>query len=107
MQAGTTLAPGQSEPVRTVITDPVTAGPWTATITLTSGLLSETYTAPLTFPDTPGAAPAAAASPQDPSTDHTALTYLIITGCALLFAAALLLLIRRRRSRKHRLRTAV
>jgi hypothetical protein len=54
---GTTLAPGQSEPVTTAITDPVDAGPWNATISLQSGLLSQTYTAEVTFPDTPGSSP--------------------------------------------------
>jgi hypothetical protein len=60
---GTTLAPGQSEPVRTVITDAVPDGPWNATVELKSGLLDEKYQASITFPSSPGFSPAAAARP--------------------------------------------
>ncbi|MFD0636594.1 peptidase [Catenulispora yoronensis] len=58
---GTTLAPGQSEPVRVVITDPVPDGPWNATIELRSGLLDKTSRALITFPHTTGVSAAATA----------------------------------------------
>ncbi|ONH62115.1 hypothetical protein CcI49_01485 [Frankia sp. CcI49] len=51
---GTTIAPGESDPV-TVFLDPlVPAGPWKATITLRSGLVENTISARIRFPDRPG-----------------------------------------------------
>ncbi|MEU6402211.1 hypothetical protein [Streptomyces sp. NPDC046985] len=54
VQLGTTLAPGQSEPVTVPVTDQVADGPWQATIHLKSGLYEETYRAAVTFPRHPG-----------------------------------------------------
>jgi len=48
---GTTIAPGTTESVTIVVTDGVEEGPWTATLAVTSGLLTETFDAELTFPD--------------------------------------------------------
>jgi hypothetical protein len=93
---GTTLAPGQSEPVTTAITDPVDAGPWNATISLQSGLLSQIYTAEVTFPDTAGSSPAVTAYPQDSDGNHIVLITLVSLG-VLLFMALLLFLIWRRK----------
>jgi hypothetical protein len=62
-QLGTTLAPGQSEPVWFVLTDQVGDGPWNATVTLRSGLNQQTFRAQITFPLAPGTGPAAAAHP--------------------------------------------
>ncbi|MFE1855547.1 hypothetical protein ACFYYI_04670 [Streptomyces sp. NPDC002387] len=50
VQLGTTLAPGQSEPVTVLVTDQVANGPWKATLHLKSGLYEETYRARITFP---------------------------------------------------------
>ncbi|WP_406171889.1 peptidase [Streptomyces sp. NBC_00996] len=50
VQLGTTLAPGQSEPVTVPVTDQVANGPWKATLNLKSGLYEETYRARITFP---------------------------------------------------------
>ncbi|MGW7674447.1 COG1470 family protein [Streptomyces sp. NPDC054775] len=50
VQLGTTLAPGQSEPVTVVVTDQVANGPWKATLHLKSGLHEETYRARISFP---------------------------------------------------------
>ncbi|GAB7184443.1 hypothetical protein ATKI12_4274 [Kitasatospora sp. Ki12] len=51
---GTTLAPGDTAPV-TVLLDPrLPDGPWTAHLTLVSGLVKRTATATLTFPVSPG-----------------------------------------------------
>ncbi|MDT7538008.1 MAG: hypothetical protein QOI82_1593 [Actinomycetota bacterium] len=52
---GTTLAPGQTEPVTVVLGKSITGGPWTARLTLTSGLLERRAEAKLTFPDAAGA----------------------------------------------------
>jgi len=62
-QLGTTLAPGQSEPVWFLPTSQVTDGPWNATVTLHSGLIQQAYHATITFPRGPGIAPSAAARP--------------------------------------------
>jgi hypothetical protein len=53
---GTTLAPGQTEPVTVVLGKSIRGGPWTARLTLTSGLLSRRVEGLLTFPDAAGAA---------------------------------------------------
>ncbi|MFF7190039.1 hypothetical protein ACFZAR_33530 [Streptomyces sp. NPDC008222] len=50
VELGTTLAPGQSEPVTVVVTDQVANGPWKATLRLRSGQYEETYRARITFP---------------------------------------------------------
>jgi hypothetical protein len=62
-QLGTTLAPGQSEPVWFTLTSQMTDGPWNATVTLHSGLSQQTFRAKITFPRGPGTAPPAAARP--------------------------------------------
>ena len=52
---GTTLAPGDTEPVTIVLDDAIRGGPWTATLTLRSGLLERRARAVITFPDAAGA----------------------------------------------------
>jgi len=47
----TTLAPGESGEVSVTLDDALPNGPWDATLTLTSGLLSEEASATFTFPD--------------------------------------------------------
>ena len=47
----TTLAPGESGKVSVTLDDALPNGPWNATLTLTSGLLSEEASATITFPD--------------------------------------------------------
>ena len=51
---GTTLAPGDTEPVLVTIERAVADGPWTAQLTLRSGLLERRVEAGITFPDAPG-----------------------------------------------------
>ena len=51
---GTTLAPGDTEPVTVVLDKAIRGGPWTARLTLRSGLLERRAEATLTFPDSPG-----------------------------------------------------
>jgi hypothetical protein len=62
-QLGTTLAPGQSEPVWFTLTSQMTDGPWNATVTLHSGLSQQAFRAKITFPHSTGTAPQAAARP--------------------------------------------
>lgn len=54
-QLGTTIAPGQSEPVTVTLNTQVPDGPWKALIHLKSGLTSRTAEATITFPDGAGA----------------------------------------------------
>jgi hypothetical protein len=61
-QLGTTLAPGQSEPVSFVLTSQMADGPWNATVTLGSGLNKQAFRAQITFPRA-GTAPVPAARP--------------------------------------------
>jgi hypothetical protein len=91
VQLGTTLAPGQSEPVRIILTDQVADGPWNATLALQSGLLHETYRAQITFPHRPGTAAAARTQPATtPNSGHRSLlTYALLTA-AMLAAGSLL-----------------
>jgi hypothetical protein len=52
---GTTLAPGQTEPVLVPISSVIADGPWTAQLTLRSGLLERRVGATLMFPSAAGA----------------------------------------------------
>jgi hypothetical protein len=100
-QLGTTVAPGQSEPVTFTLTDQVGDGPWNATVTLRSGLNQETSRARITFPHAAGTAPAAAAHPAGGGLSLA----MILTGAiliALLAAIAVLVIITYRRRGHHR-----
>jgi hypothetical protein len=55
-----TLAPGETGEVSIALDPAIVAGPWTATVVLTSGLLSRTATAEVTFPSSGSAAVVAA-----------------------------------------------
>jgi hypothetical protein len=55
---GTTLAPGETEPVLVPIDAAITDGPWDAQLSLRSGLLVRRVRAGLTFPSVPGTAAA-------------------------------------------------
>jgi hypothetical protein len=100
-QLGTTLAPGQSEPVWFVPTSQVTNGPWNATVTLHSGLTQQAYRAKITFPRGPGTAPAAAARPATGGFGFVAIVTSAIL-IALLVALAALIITSRRRHDKNR-----
>jgi hypothetical protein len=104
VQLGTTLAPGQSEPVKIVLTDQVADGPWNATIALQSGLLHETYRAQIIFPHNPGTAAAAVTQPKTtPDNGHRSLlAYALVaaTILATLLITVLLVVARRRRNKR-------
>jgi hypothetical protein len=51
---GTTLAPGDTEPVTVVLAKAIRGGPWTARLSLKSGLLERRAEAALTWPDASG-----------------------------------------------------
>jgi hypothetical protein len=99
-QLGTTLAPGQSEPVWFMLTSQMTEGPWNATVTLRSGLSQQAFRAQITFPRSPGTAPSAAARPVGGGVGF--VTILVIAILIAMFAAlialtALIITYRRRR----------
>ncbi|MCU1681907.1 MAG: hypothetical protein JWQ81_2646 [Amycolatopsis sp.] len=101
-QLGTTLGPGQSEPVIVRLTDQVLDGPWNATLALHSGLLQQTHQAQITFPNIAGAA---APAPAHPVTANSPAPITAILGGALLIAtmaALALLLAAHRRKVKQR-----
>ncbi|MGW7367146.1 hypothetical protein ACWGI8_27855 [Streptomyces sp. NPDC054841] len=56
VRLGTSLKPGQTEPVTVTVTDQVQDGPWEVSLRLKSGLLEETHKARITFPHGPGIA---------------------------------------------------
>jgi hypothetical protein len=101
-QLGTSLAPGQSEPVWFMPTSQVTNGPWNATVTLHSGLTQQSFRAKITFPLGPGTAPPGAAHP---ATRHFGVIAILIgvIVIALLAALAVVIITHRRRGhqRKH------
>ena len=98
VKLGTTLAPGQSEPVTVPVTDQVADGPWNATIDLKSGLLDETAHARITFPHTPGITEAAVVTSARTPTRSVLIT--VVSAALLLGGAILLTAVRRRR--RHR-----
>jgi hypothetical protein len=89
---GTTIAPGQSEPVTVNLDKQVPDGPWKAQIRLTSGLTSRRAQATIAFPRGPGAAP-----PQ--ATLAAGGRYLIAGAIAALVLLAALLTVRFRNRR--------
>ena len=86
---GTTLAIGDTEPVLIILDDRLPAGPWTAKLTLRSGVTSRTAQAILTFPPTVGQSPAV-------PVDHFTVTWwMIVLAVAGVLLLTLLILIMR------------
>jgi hypothetical protein len=103
-QLGTSLAPGQSEPVWFVLTDQVGDGPWNATVTLRSGLNQQTFRAQISFPHAPGTGPAAAARPASGGIGvYTILISAILVVLLAALAALAIITYRRRRHHKNHL----
>ena len=90
-QLGTTLAPGETEPVRFTLDPQLPAGPWEAAIELRSGLVQETATATITFP-------AAGAAPPVPTNGGAGWTPWLATG--MLLVTVVIAAARRRRHRR-------
>jgi hypothetical protein len=86
---GTTLAPGQSEPVTIPLGTQLPDGPWRATISLTSGFLHESATATIRFPHSTGATITQAQPAAASTSGGGGGRWLIISGiiAALLVAA--------------------
>jgi hypothetical protein len=95
---GTTLAPGQSEPVTVILDKSLPAGPWTARITLQSDLVKRAAKATITFPAADGAVgPPVQAVPVPLSKNRHVLVPLAILLIILAAIGLLLWLWRRRR----------
>lgn len=92
VEVGTTLGPGDTGRVRALISDDITNGPWTATLELHSGLISDTATVELTFPTKVGSSEEVRVV-----TDPTPLIIVGGVFAATLIAFLAWLLIRRRR----------
>jgi hypothetical protein len=94
---GTTLAPGQSEPVTVILDKSLPAGPWTARIVLQSDLEKRAAKATITFPTGDGVVGSPVKAVPDVSSKHQWLVPVAIGLLALLVLALLLWLWRRRR----------
>ena len=77
VKLGTTLAITDTESVQVSVDRQVPAGPWSARITLRSGLLERTARATITFPDT-GLAPAVTATSSRPGWLYPAIAGLLL-----------------------------
>jgi hypothetical protein len=95
---GTTLAPGQSEPVTVILDKSLPAGPWNARIALQSDLIKRAAKATITFPSGDGVVgPPVKAVPVPLSKNRHVLVPLAIVLIVLAAIALLLWLWRRRR----------
>ncbi|GHS88470.1 hypothetical protein AGMMS50218_12400 [Actinomycetota bacterium] len=100
VDAGTTLAPGETAPVVVSVTDDVADGPWDATVDLASGLTLGSGTAQITFPAATGAAPPVTAAVVVDSGMPMILVAAIGVAILLVLALTILVLRRRRRGRR-------
>ncbi|MFB7737040.1 peptidase [Streptomyces sp. NPDC056112] len=96
-KTGTTLAPGDLAEAVVPLDARLPDGPWTAALTLKSGLVEHTSRATITFPTTPGSTGAVAASAarqgRFPTPVVAGLSALVLTALCLLLSKSL----RRRR----------
>jgi hypothetical protein len=99
VQLGTSLAPGQSEPVSIPVTDQVADGPWNATLKLKSGLLDKTFHAKIRFPHGQGITRASAVDGID--TNIPAITVKLLVLLIILLGTALVITTARRRRGRH------
>lgn len=102
---GTTLAPGDTAPVLVPLDAAISGGPWTAVLTLRSGLLERRAQARITFPEGAGATAPPVTAENLPFGQKQRLP--IWTAVGLIFLLALLLLVvgyltSRRRARDRR-----
>ncbi|MCU1626258.1 MAG: hypothetical protein JWP64_1207 [Pseudonocardia sp.] len=96
-QLVSTLAPGQSTMVSISLDQQLPDGPWNANISLTSGLLEESYQARIQFPPNPGAT---APVPAQKSVDNYLGIILIGVLLAALVTVAVLVVVRHRSRQK-------
>lgn len=96
---GTTLAPGQTEPVTVVLDKALPAGPWHARIDLQSDLLTKAAEAVITFPTQDGATAVPVAAKSVPLTRNRNVIVPIALGLLLFLLLLLALVLWRRRAR--------
>jgi len=101
-ELGTTLAPGQSEPVTVKLDKALPAGPWHARIDLRSGLIHRAAEGTITFPSGAGskAAPVKAKAVPLTKNRHVLIPIAIGLILALLIGLILFFLFKRRRRRE-------
>jgi hypothetical protein len=99
---GTTLAPGESEPVTVLLDKALPAGPWHARIELQSDLLKRAAEGTITFPSSAGAKAAPVKAKAVPLTKNRNVVVPVALGLilALLIGLILFLLWKRRRRRE-------
>ena len=90
---GTTLGRGETEPITVKLDEQLPDGPWRAHLEVTSGLLTESARATITFP-TSGTGPTV------PISDGTTMWWWTAAGVILLLLVGLWFLLRRDRSRR-------
>ena len=98
-QVGTTLAPGQSEPVTIPLDKALPAGPWLATLDMKSGLLERKAQATIRFPTGKGAKAAPVAAKSIPLTKNRDVIVPIAIALLLFMLILLFLIWWRRRKR--------
>lgn len=97
---GTTLGPGQSTPVVIPLDRAIRGGPWTATLSLKSGLIERRATAQITFPDEAGEQAPPVEAENLPLRDDPNVVIPIAAGLLGLVALLLLLALLRRRTQR-------
>ena len=99
-ELGTTLAPGQSEPVTVKLDKALPAGPWHARIVLRSGLLQHAAEGTITFPAGAGEKSPPVKAKAVPLTKNRHVLVPIAIGLLLLLLALFLFLLWKRRRRR-------
>jgi hypothetical protein len=99
-QLGTTLAPGQSEPVTVKLDKALPAGPWHARIDLRSGLIERAAEGTITFPSAAGTAAAPVRAKPVPFAKNRNLLVPVALGLIALALIGFILLALLRRRRK-------
>lgn len=89
-QLGTTLAPGDTAPVVVPLDKAIRGGPWTAVITMTSGLLERRAEGAVTFPDEAGTASPAVTAKALPLYKDTSVVFPVAIA---VFSVVLLVLL--------------
>ncbi|HEX2699179.1 MAG TPA: hypothetical protein VHM89_03115 [Acidimicrobiales bacterium] len=96
---GTTLGPGETEPVLVTLDKSLPRGPWDAAITMLAGTTTREATATITFPEAAGTSGRAVATEEPGDDGPRVILLVVVVGVGLLFLLLLLLLLRRRRRR--------
>lgn len=97
IQKAITIGPGEAQNVVFTLPREIPNGPWTANLTLKSGLLERKASAPITFPD---AGPGEAVIPVQVESNQWLPTAVIAAGVLILLIATALLIQRRNRLRR-------